>query len=75
LKRQATNVEKQLEKDAQQAGLKEGVAKLEKQIGVSGPEINRAWQEFQSQANTILNQLKRDVSQLSKNIQTPGASK
>jgi hypothetical protein len=74
LKSQAIKAEKQLEKDVQQAGLKGELTKLEKQVGVSGPEITQAWEEFQSQANTVLEQLNRDISQLSKNIQTSGAS-
>jgi hypothetical protein len=72
---QATNIEKQLEKDVQQSGLPAEVTKLEKQLGISGPEITQTWNEFVTQANTILEELDRDVSQLSKNIQTSGASK
>ncbi len=75
LKSQAINAEKQLEKDVQQSGLPAEVTELEKQLGVSGPEITQAWNEFVAQANTVLEELNRDVSQLSKNIQTSGASK
>jgi len=75
LKSQAINAEKQIEKDVQQAGLKEEFTKLEKQIGLSEPEITRAWNDLQSQANSIWRDLNRDISQLSKNIQISGASK
>jgi hypothetical protein len=47
LKSQATNAEKQIEKDVQQAGLKGELTRLEKQVGVSGPEITQAWNELQ----------------------------
>ncbi len=75
LKSQAINAEKQIEKDVQQAGLKEEFTKLEKQLGISGPAITRAWNDFLRQANTVLKELSRDVSQLAKNIQTSGTSK
>jgi len=75
LKSQAINAEKQIEKDVQQTGLKEEFTKLEKQIGLSEPEITQAWNDLQSQANSIWRDLNRDISQLSKNIQISGASK
>ncbi len=71
LESQATSAEKQLEKDAQQAGLIEEFNKLKREIG---PAATQAWEQLQSQANSIWGQLNRDVSQLSKTIQTPGTS-
>ena len=75
LKSQATNAEKQIEKDVQQAGLKGDLAKLEQELRNFEPVIIQAWNELQSQAGVAWRDLNRELSQFGKSVQTSGASK
>jgi len=74
LKSQATNAEKQIEKDVEQAGLKEELTKLEKEIGGFKPAVVQAWKDLQSAASSAWRDLNREISQLSKSVQTSGGA-